>query len=185
LDERLIDLRKKIMNEEYHRPPNPSLAPQEFVSELLHALWQNSDPLPDSGFRLFLRCSTPRWKTALYNSVGAPSSANEEVVASALGDAMGRPHNQFAILCGEDELYCMNEYKAVFPTDPLDYSDGTCWLECHLRDKKDDSLFAITGWQLQQRASDGAWLVDRIDWQDFRDEYRPGIGREEWMRICG
>jgi len=29
------------------------------------------------------------------------------------------------------------------------------------------------------------WHVHSLDWQDFRDAYRPGIGREEWERICG
>ena len=27
-------------------------------------------------------------------------------------------------------------------------------------------------------------MQDEIMWQDFRDKYRPGIGREEWARIC-
>ena len=38
---------------------------------------------------------------------------------------------------------------------------------------------------MRRREDDGAWLIDGIDWQDFRDDYRPGIGREEWERICG
>ena len=33
--------------------------------------------------------------------------------------------------------------------------------------------------------TDDCWLLDGIDWQDFRDEFRPGLGREEWERICG
>jgi len=179
LEERLNELRAHVMEEEFSRPPNPDLKPVDFIIELLRGLWNNSDPLPDSGFRLLLRASTRDWRRKLYESVGAPHDAKEEVVVSALGEAMGRPHNQFAILVGEAE-----HYVATFPTDPLDYSDGTAWVECRLRDHKDDSLLAVTGWQLKQR-EDGAWLVDAIDWQDFRDEFRPGIGREEWMRICG
>jgi hypothetical protein len=179
LSHRLQEMRVNIMEEDLLRPPNPDLSPQEFVLELLRALWENSDPLPDSGFRLLLRASTKERRNKLYESVGAPASADEEVVASALGEAMGRPKNQFAILVAEAE-----KYVSTFPSEILDYADGTCWVECRLRDSVSNELLVAIGWQLEQR-SDGAWLVDAIDWQDFRDEFRPGIGREEWMRICG
>jgi hypothetical protein len=158
----LTECRKTVMEEEFRRPPNAELSSQETVLELLNGLWKNSDPLPDSGFRSLLRASTPKWRKLLYDSVAAPESANEEVVVAALGEAMGRPDNQFAILVGESE-----RYVASFPMDPVDYYDGTVWLECRLSDISDDTLFAVTGWQLEQNA-DGAWLVDRIDWQDFR-----------------
>jgi hypothetical protein len=180
LRERLNHMRRQMMEEEYRMPPNPRLSASEFVTELLTALWHNSEPLPDSGFRCLLRSSTGRWRHALFDSIGAPTTATEEQVASALGEAMGRPRNQFGLLVGEAE-----HYVPTFPSEPLDYADGTCWLECRLWNKKDNQLLVVTGWQLEQRKADGAWLVDRIDWQDFRDEYRPGIGREEWMRICG
>jgi len=59
-------------------------------------------------------------------------------------------------------------------------------LECQLRNVHDNSLLVATGWQLKRsRRLDGAWLIDRIDWQDFRDLYRPGVGREEWLRSVG
>jgi hypothetical protein len=180
LRERLSTMRRQMIEEEYRMPPNPRLSPSQFVTEILSALWNNAEPLPDSGFRCLLRSSSSQWRHKLYDSIGAPTTATEEQVASALGEAMGRPRNQFAILVGEAE-----KYIATFPSDPLEYADGTCWLECRLVDKRDQRLLVVTGWQLQQRRSDGAWLVDSIDWQDFRDEYRPGIGREEWMRICG
>lgn len=76
-----------------------------------------------------------------------------------------------------------------------------CWIESRLRSPKDNTLLAVVGWSLQRRQiiqeeqkSDfgnnsnnltTCWLLDGIDWQDFRDEFRPGIGREEWERICG
>jgi hypothetical protein len=79
-----------------------------------------------------------------------------------------------------------------------------CWIESRLRSPKDNQLLAVVGWSLQRRqimeeqdghdssnfdsnASDfvSCWLLAGIDWQDFRDEFRPGIGREEWERICG
>lgn len=69
-------------------------------------------------------------------------------------------------------------YEIEFSHDTLDYYDGTSWLECRLRDGKSDALLAVLGWSMKLRE-------DGIDWQDFRDEYRPGIGRDEWERICG
>lgn len=180
LEARLADLRRQALEEEYRRPPNPGLQATDFVAQLLRALWNNSDPRPDSGFRLLLRASTKEWRRKLYTAVAAPDGAREEVVASAVGEAMARPRNQYGILVGEEE-----EYYATFPTDVLDYGDGKCWVECRLRNKQDDALLAILGWELERRESDGAWLVGSIDWQDFRACYRPGIGREEWMRICG
>lgn len=178
LRDRLEQLLVRNLEEEFRRPPNPHLSPTVFIQECLRCLWANDDPLPDSGFRLLLRASTNAWRKQLHQSVGAPLMANEEVVASALGEAIARPNNQFAILVGEGEAY-----TATFPTDPLDYADGTCWVECQLRGANDNKLLAITGWQLQKE--NGAWMVDGIDWQDFREAFRPGIGREEWMRICG
>ena len=76
-------------------------------------------------------------------------------------------------------------YTIEFPSDTLDYSDGAAWVECRLRDKQSDALLVVLGWSMEQRGSDGSWLIDGIDWQDFREKYRPGIGREEWERICG
>jgi hypothetical protein len=166
---RIVEMRRRELEEGYRRPPNPALQPVEFVSELLRALWNNAEPLPEAGFRLLLRASTKDWRRRLYDAVAAPGHANEEVVASAVGEAMGRPRNQYGILVGEDELY-----YASFPTDVLDYGDGTCWVECQLRDKATDALLAILGWELAQRDSDGAWLVSQIDWQDFRGTYGMG-----------
>jgi hypothetical protein len=167
LEERLMQLRAGLLEQEYfQRPPNPAFSPQEFVTQVLRGLWTNQEPLPDSGFRLLLRSSTKYWREQLYKSVGAPSdyNAKEDVVVSALADAMGRPNNQFAILVGEGE-----EYNVAFPSEPLDYGDGVCWLEC--LGKKDNKLMAITGWTLKRRESDQAWLVDSIDWQDFRGQF--------------
>jgi hypothetical protein len=164
LDERLHKMRAHFLNQEYQRPPNPAFTHCELVTEVLKALWNNYEPLPDSGFRLLLRTSTRRWRDRIFESVGAPpATASEEVVASALGEATSRPQNQFAILVGEAE-----EYVVSFPSGPIDYGDGSCWVECRLRGKTDNQLYAVTGWTLERRKSDGAWLVDAIDWQDFR-----------------
>jgi len=104
---------------------------------------------------------------------------DEDIAASALGAALARPNNQYAILVSEHE----GEYIVSFTSEIVDFNDGKCWVECQLLNKDDNSLMVDMGWKLKRRASDGAWLVNGIDWQDFRDAYRPGIGREEWMYV--
>lgn len=212
LQARLDEMRLQICeHENFHQPPNANLDAYDFVSELLHGLWDHSNPLPDAGMRRLLRSSTPSWREQLYQSVGAPfPTANVDVVASALHEAMARPDNQFALLLEETSTHHQQHqttrtrsrsihhhdreqdaeeevaYRISFPHEALDYGDGTCWLECHLRSANDDDkLLVSTGWELRRRASDNAWLVHRIDWQDFRDAFRPGIGRQEWTRVCG
>jgi hypothetical protein len=175
---RLDQLRIRDLEQGFQRPPNPNLTATDFIRSCLDGLWANDEPLPDSGVRLLLRASTKSWRNQIRRSVGAPLSADEEMVVSALGEAIGRSNNQFAILVGEGEAY-----MATFPMEPLDYADGTCWVECQLRSTTDDKLLVTTGWQLHKEH--GAWMVENIDWQDFRERFRPGIGREEWMRICG
>ena len=182
LQSRIEELKLHGLEQELQRPPNPHLSPLDFIKVFLKSLWTCDDPFPDDGFRVLLRCATHAWRQQLYASVGAPPSADAEVVASALSEAMQRPNNQFRILVttADDDESC---YRPSFPTDPVDYMDGTCWVECQLRCRETDKLLVTTGWQLEQE--NGCWMIDRIDWQDFRDAFRPGIGREEWIRICG
>ena len=45
-------------------------------------------------------------------------------------------------------------------------------------------MLAKLGFEMVRR-EDGVWLFDSIIWHDFRDGFRPGIGQEEWPRICG
>lgn len=144
--------------------------------------------LPDSGFRTLIRSSTNGWKTALRKSVGAPNEATEEQLVSALSSAMSRPNNQYQILvCSDNEMDNdgNKNYRLYFPGDVFEYDEGKAWVESQLRHPKTGKLLAILAWSLIQRESDGSWLIDWLDWQDFRDEFRPGIGREEWSRICG
>jgi hypothetical protein len=168
----------KAIQNQWKRPPNPFLGPADLITCLLTDLQHNSRV----GVEALLESSTKNWRRTLCRSVGAPeSSATTEQVAPSLQVALGRLNNQFAILVGTEDA----DYVINFPTDPLDYGDGTCWVECRLRRAADDELLVVTGWSLKQRSSDGAWMVDGLDWQDFREAYRPGIGREEWERICG
>jgi hypothetical protein len=178
LRRRIQKVQLEVMEEEFRRPPNAEFSPEQLVEEIMNALLDPYDPVPNSGFGLLLRTSTKEWRRAILQSIGARDDVDMELAASCLGAAIGRPHNQFQILVGEGE-----KYKLDFSSDPLDFEDGTCWVECRLRDKRSSKLLVITGWDLIQR-EDGAWLVDSVHWQDFRDEFRPGFGREEWMRIC-
>ena len=192
LEDRIGELRLQILEEDLLRPPNAKLSPKDFVNSLLEGIFYNEDPRPDAGFMLLLRCSTDKWASSVLKSIGAPEDANLEMVASALGAAIARPHNQYAILVGGDEEGLEStidengerNFYVNFPGDTLDFLDGTAWVNVEFRDKADNSLLVLTGWQLCQRA-DGAWLVDQIDWQDYREEYRPGIGREDWMPFEG
>ena len=206
LHDRLVQCHVAVLETELAQPPHAQFTATDFCRRVLESLWDNGNPLPDAGFRILLRSSTRRWRRILFESVAAPfPEASEEVVASALGEALRRPQNQFAILVedADDEnddaqqqsqssLSVLSSsssstppYTIEFPTDVVDYGDGTCWVECRLRGRQDGSLWVVMGWQLQRRVSDNAWLIHHMDWQDFRDQFRPGIGREEWMRICG
>jgi hypothetical protein len=150
--------------------PFPPLTPSEFVEYMLMSLRSGK------GYQMLLDFSTHGWRSKIYDAVGAPASADERSVRSALKVAMTKPHNQFAILVeGED-------FEISFPSDPVDYDDGTCWVECRLR-ASDDELLVAMGCQLQQRQTDDAWLISSIDWQDFREPFYPGVGREEWTRL--
>jgi hypothetical protein len=158
------------------------------VEAILRGLWDSDDPLPDSGFLLLLRTATPSWRNKILKSIGAPTHdrVSWELISSALGAAMSRPRNQFGMLVASDDQLESSEmpYALDFPFEPLDYDDGTAWIECRMRDSKTKDLLVITGWSLKKREDDGAWMVDSITWHDLRDEYRPGIGQTEWTRIC-
>ncbi len=171
---------RKTLHNELRRPPNPFLGPLDLVSFLLEELRRPTIPSQYSGVNALLETSTDSWRDMLRRSVAAPKSATNAQIAPPLEAALSRPNNQFAILLGvEDE-----NFEISFPTDPLDYGE-TCWVECRLRSALDDELLVALGWSLEKRLSDGAWVISSLDWQDFRDVYRPGIGREEWERICG
>lgn len=183
---------RKALQRRWQRPPNPLLGPTDLVTALLEELRSpqttvSTNPAMDTsgqhpGVLALLETSSPSWRKILCRSVGASEekTSNQYLVPS-LEAALGRPNNQFAILMGVEDT----GYQITFPTDPLDFEDGTCWVECRLRGGRQEDLLVAMGWSLVRRATDGAWIVDALDWQDFREAYRPGIGREEWMRICG
>lgn len=139
--------------------------PTEFLKELLEHL---------TGERL-LAASSDSWRQAIYDAVGAPPTADSKVVAKALEDAMSREDNQFALLMGKAE-----PFVATFPSDPVSYDDETCWVECRLRDSNSDDLLVTMGINLIHQ--NGNWAIKSLDWQDFRDEFYPGLSGREWLR---
>jgi hypothetical protein len=186
LKQRIEEVRRDIIKEQKHKPPNPNLGAVDFIVGVMEALRAVDEPLPDFGCIVLLRSSTPRWKREILRSIAAPTWADEAQVASVLNQALGRRRNQFGILVGGAEGEEGEEYKIQFPSEAVeDLDEGKCWVECRLRDPGNEKLLAVIGWDLKKRKQDGAWLIDRLDWQDFRDEYRPGYGREEWTRVCG
>ena len=194
----------KLEAEKLKLPPSNSSYfqdPKNVVTSILNVLLKPHAPVPMFGYEILYQSSTPRWQDVLRKSVGAPIGTKTELIYRALSTSMERNGNQFGILVGQgtdqsiateitriqnghvqdaDEEY----YTIEFPWDTLDYYDGTAWVECRLRDKLSDELLVVLGFSFQ-KSIDEAWLVDSIDWQDFREKYRPGIGREEWERICG
>jgi len=206
LNQRLNKMRAQLYEQQMQLPPNPNLSPTQFVTRVLTEL--RNPLMPQSGARTLVRSSSDAWNRALRASIGVPNDAmiTEDAFVSALATAISRPKNQYEILVQDNDNDNANyndisdndndatesesaqsysySYSLHFPGDVLDYLDGKCWLEAQLRDPKTGKLWAMLGWSLIQN-DQKAWLIDCIDWQDFRDEFRPGIGREEWMRICG
>jgi hypothetical protein len=122
------EMERTIAEEQARRPPNPALSAQETVKGVLESLRRPHDPQRDFGILVLLESSTQRWRRVLCQAVGDPFAATNKKVAPALEVALGRPSDQFRILLGlEDEGYVMD-----FPTETLDYGDGTCWVECRL-----------------------------------------------------
>ena len=187
LKERIVKVWRDVLEQEMESPANnPNLSPVEFVSKILECLLQPDDPLPNSGYRVLLRSSSPKWKREIQKALGVPSKysdeniVNEEILASALGSALMRPNNQFGILVNNDDDYQLQIGNI------LDYQDGTCWVGSRLVSSSttlEHKVLVIIGWQLVKPPHMDTWTIESIEWQDFRDAYRPGIGREEWSQI--
>ena len=82
----------------------------------------------------------------------------------------GLGNGQYAIL--------REEYTADLDDDIL-VLDDEAFLRVRLEDASDAHV--TLGWELER----GVWLTSRWYWHDFRPEFHPGIGEEEWTRICG
>lgn len=85
----------------------------------------------------------------------------------------GLSNGQYAIL--------RKAYDADIDDDVLEL-DADAYLRIRLDDSNAQTLVSL-GWELERRR--GVWLTSRWYWHDFRPEFHPGIGEEEWTRICG
>ena len=77
-----------------------------------------------------------------------------------------------------------NAYRVTYPSDLVSLDDKHAWQEVCLEEADGDELLAKLGWALLRRG-DGCWVTDTLSWHDFRPEFRPGIGEEEWDRSFG
>ena len=150
------------------------------VAGVLDSLKQLLEHLdgPDGGRKLY-QASSPSWQAAIQAAVGAPGTANANLVADALQQAMARPHNQFAILMGNHDDN--QDFEAIFPTDPVVNDDSAIWVECQLRETGTNELLVDMGLNLIQ-TENGEWKIDDLQWQDFRDAFYPGLSGREWLR---
>lgn len=173
---RIAKVWRDVLEQEMESPANnPNLTPVEFVSKILKCLLQPDDPLPNSGYRVLLRSSSPKWKREIQKALGVPSkysfyenAVNEEILASALGSALMRPNNQFGILVNNDDDYTLQIVNI------LDYQDGTCWVDSRLVSSStlENKLLVIIGWQLIKPPNTDTWTIDSIEWQDFRAKWQ-------------
>ena len=67
-----------------------------------------------------------------------------------------------------------------FPSDPVVDDAHTVWVECQLRSLAKDELWVTMGIRLVR--NDNEWKIDDLQWQDFRDEFYPGLSGREWLR---
>jgi hypothetical protein len=172
LQSRIDEMMAETLWEAQNRgPPNPELGPLEFVQAILDALDHPDDPLPDSGFRTLIRSSSKKWREQTRRSIGAPPEASEDAIARGLSHAMGRPGSPFALMvdAASDGDCCVH---AAFPSDVLDFEDGTAWISCvfHRCEGMNKTPILATKWSLVKRESDGAWLIDGILCNDFSKE---------------
>ena len=152
--------------------------PQEVISVTLNALKANDVPVKDTGTSLLLRFASDRFKLQMRWMIGTAQSA------AVLSSSLRKSNSQYNL------LFC--PYDFSFPSDTYHIDKGRAFQEVQLESCQDlstlrpggVSLLAKLGWELI-RDEQGCWRTDMISWHDFRDEYRPGEGQEEWPRICG
>jgi len=148
-------------------PPNADLDAESFVKAALLALAKPDDPLPDAGYRVLLRSSSKRWREFLCNSIGAPQSSTENDMVRHLSESSAHTHphpqNPYSVLVGVESD---EPYNVGFPSSSIDFKDGSCWLECQITNPITTQIIASMMWYLERRVSDGAWLIDWIDWND-------------------
>ena len=172
--------------------PAPHLEPRTVVALVLGALQRNDTPVRHSGTAHLRRFCTPSFELA-----GIPDDAPPQQLSALFSE----PNSQYG-------LFLDSTVAFTYPSDVFDLGDkafqdvaleatvGTSWgrpgqvlaklgFELARVDMAAaKSVAGGTGWP-RGSACSGCWLIESIIWHDFRDGFRPGIGQEEWTRICG
>ena len=155
--------------------PRSSYSALDVIELILSALWQNDQPQAHAGTALLRRFSTDEFR--LPGEPSLPRLTPQGLTAFFSG-------SQYGLLLDRDA------YALVYPTDMVSLDDDQAWQEVSMVSLDgsggDDGgeLLAKLGWSLVRRG-DGCWVTDAISWHDFRPDYRPGIGEEEWDRSFG
>ena len=144
--------------------PSDAFEPIDVAALTLRALRSNDSPHPESGTRFLLRFSTDEFLPAGVDDRGA--------LAALARDRRSQYHLLFD-----------GNYEADLEDDLLELGDDA-FLNVRFEDE-DGELAVRRGWEFQRREAEGCWLTSRWHWHDFRPEFRPGVGQEEWTRICG
>mmetsp|Transcript_83416 Transcript_83416/g.135222 ORF Transcript_83416/g.135222 Transcript_83416/m.135222 type:complete len:248 (+) Transcript_83416:169-912(+) len=178
-------LRKRMAHakEQATKLPGPNLTPEQVISETLKMLQQteNDDtPYCDAGVNVVLRLASNRFKLQLRWLVGSCEQPR------ALSSVFRNADSQFHLL--------LCNYDHHFPLDTYYIDEARCFVDVQFdapengggdkKGRKWNGMLAKLGFEMI-RNDDGHWVYDSIIWHDFRDGFRPGIGQEEWPRICG
>ena len=175
-------LRKRVsrVKEDSLVVPGVGLEPEQVISQTLKLLQHNDEPYCDAGVEVLLRLASDRFKLQLRWLVGSSQKAG------VLSSVFRNPDSQFHLL--------MCSYDHHFPLDTYYIDDNRVFVDVQFdapeggggdgKGRKWHGMLAKLGFEMVRR-EDGVWLFDSIIWHDFRDGFRPGIGQEEWPRICG
>ena len=183
LQERLQQMRVGVLESELNSPPNPNLPPNQFVGQILEGLLELVRS--PTGFRLSSTAAGFYSRVAhAHSSLGrCARQCSRRNGGVGAGNSDCQTKQSVWDSCGSRRCrgYIMSRSRRMCWT--LKMARAGWNVGCVAR-------LTINCWwpwdgSCDSDPSDGSWLVDGIDWQDFRDRYRPGIGREEWMRICG
>ena len=158
--------------------PSRQYSPHEVIDLILSALRSNDVPSPHAGTALLRRFSTEEFRFA--GEPDSPRLTPQGLTAFFEADA---PSAQYGLLLERDT------YAPAYPSDIVSLDDDRAWQEVCLESTSgnggdnDGVLLAKLGWSLVRR--DGCWMTDEVSWHDFRADFRPGIGEEEWDRSFG
>ena len=147
--------------------PDAAFSPTDVIALTLHALRFNDRPTADTGTATLRRFSTDGFHFA-----GTPRGAPPPALSAALNQRT----SQYGLL--------FEDYELSLPSDTV-FEGSVAFQEVQLDGVGDGPMLAKLGWELTRSEEDGAWRTSSVAWQDFRDGFRPGIGREEWTRAYG